>query len=74
MSEPRHTLEELLEKMDPEIQRSEEEQAWLDLEPVGREILPDEEESGDICDLSEIGSLSDRERHQAASTEKEQTN
>ena len=50
MSEPRHTLEELLEKMDPEIQRSEEEQAWLDLEPVGREILADEEESSDTCD------------------------
>jgi hypothetical protein len=39
------TMAELLKSMKPGAPRSEEEQAWLDMQPVGREILPEEEEA-----------------------------
>ena len=38
MTEPRYTLEELLAQCDPKAPRTEEEQAWLDARPVGREF------------------------------------
>lgn len=34
----RHTLEELLAQCDPSAPRSEDERAWLDAPPVGREF------------------------------------
>jgi antitoxin ChpS len=36
---PRYTLEELIAECDAAAPRSSEEQAWLDDEPVGRELL-----------------------------------
>jgi antitoxin ChpS len=38
-SRPRYTLAELLAQCDPSAPRTDEEQAWLDDEPVGREII-----------------------------------
>jgi len=38
-SRPRYSLAELLAQCDPSAPRTEEEQAWLDDEPVGREII-----------------------------------
>lgn len=45
MSKPRLTLEKLLKAMESGAPRSEEDQVWLDMRPIGGEILPDEEES-----------------------------
>lgn len=36
---PKYTLEELLAQCDPDVPITEEERMWLDLEPVGREII-----------------------------------
>lgn len=38
MTRPRYTREELLAQCDPNEPRSEEEQAWLDARPIGREF------------------------------------
>jgi antitoxin ChpS len=35
----RYTLEELMAQCDPSAPLTDEEQAWLDAEPVGREII-----------------------------------
>lgn len=34
----RYTLKELLSEMDPNAQRTDDDQAWLDMEPVGLEF------------------------------------
>jgi antitoxin ChpS len=36
---PKYTLEELLAQCDPDAPITEEERMWMDLEPVGREII-----------------------------------
>jgi antitoxin ChpS len=36
---PRYSLDELLAQCDPDAPLSDEEQAWLDAPPVGREVL-----------------------------------
>ena len=38
-TKPRYTLEELLEQCDGEMERSPEDEAWLEMKPVGRELL-----------------------------------
>ncbi len=43
MNKPRYTLAELLEELPKNpAPRTEDEQAWLDAPPVGREILPED--------------------------------
>ena len=36
---PKYTLEELLAQCDPDAPITDEERMWMDLEPVGREII-----------------------------------
>jgi len=36
---PRYTLEELIAQCDPSAEMSEEDRAWLDAKPVGKELL-----------------------------------
>ena len=36
---PKYTLEELMAQCDPDAEITEEERMWMDLEPVGREII-----------------------------------
>jgi antitoxin ChpS len=36
---PKYTLDELLAQCDPNAEITEEERMWLDLEPVGKEII-----------------------------------
>ena len=36
---PKYTLDELLAQCDPDAPITEEERMWMDLEPVGREII-----------------------------------
>jgi len=39
IKKPKYTLEELLAQCKPQQKRSEEEEAWLDVAPVGKELF-----------------------------------